>query len=461
MTRLLVLALLAVVGLGAFGLGAPAARADATIESSTVENAYPRELRFKLTASAPVDIVDVTLSYRIPGRGTSALGKPIDFSPAQNLSTEVVVQVNSGSSYIPVGSEFHWQWQILTTDGETTLGPEEKFLFMPPDKEWKTVENDFMVVHYHGDRQTLAAQYLKSGEETYQRIGKDLLGIELTQLPVRVILFEDGQELAEARPGRGGTFDAAVTTCGTKVTNDIVLVIPVSCGTPDRTDTLRHEFGHIINQAAGEGPLGKLPSWLDEGTAVLAQSTPGSNYTGAFEAAARSNRLIPFSQMGTPSNDAGQVNLFYGQSYAMTLYLIEKEGSEAFAEFFATIKRGSRFDAALQQVYGFTLAEFETEFLAAVGAQPSARPTAAPTTRPQQQQPTPAPTSRPSTVSQTGSDDDGIDRLMLGIIGLSVLFALMAVFFYLFSMLLASNRRKTAQEEAEFNEPPDFRDPTP
>ncbi|HEY4669607.1 MAG TPA: peptidase MA family metallohydrolase [Tepidiformaceae bacterium] len=457
MTRsLLVLALLALAGLGSI-VSAPLARAQATIESATVENEYPRQLRFKLTASAPVDIVDVTLNYRIPGRGTSALGKPSEITPAKNLSTEVVVQVNSGSSYIPVGSEFHWQWQIETADGEVTLGPEETFFFMPPGKDWKFVDNDFMVVYYHGDRENLATQYLKSGEDTYQRIGKDLLGVELTQLPVRVILFEDAEELAEARPGRGTTFDAAVTTCGTKVTNDIVLVIPVSCGTPDRTDTLRHEFGHIINEAAGDGPLASLPSWLDEGTAVIAQSTPGNNYTGAFEAAARSNRLIPFAQMVSPSNEAGQVNLFYGQAYAMTLYLIEKGGPEQFAEFFATIKSGTRFDAAIEQIYGLTIPEFEAEFLEAVGAQPSARPTAAPTARPQQQQPTPAPT-RPST-SQSNSDDDGIDRVMVAIIGLSVLFALIAVFMYLFSTMLAANRRNAAQDEAGAHEPPDFGDP--
>jgi hypothetical protein len=455
----LTVAMLAFAGMAAFGPAVSSVRADATIESATVENNYPRELRFKLTASAPVDIVDVTLNYSIPGRGTSALGKPETFTPGKNLSAEVVVQVNSGSSYIPVGSEFIWHWEVETSDGKVTVSPDQSFLFLPPGKDWKTVENDFMVVYYHGARETLAAQYLKAGEDTYQRVGKDLLGVTLTQLPVKVILFENAQEMADARPGRGGTFDAAVTTCGTKVTNDIVLVIPVSCGTPDRTDTLRHEFGHIINQAAGEGPLGKLPSWLDEGTAVYAQSTPGSNYTGAFESAARGNRLIPFAQMGTPSNDPNQVNLFYGQSYAMTLYLIEKEGPEAFARFFATIKKGSRFDDALKQVYGFTLAEFETEFVAAVGAQPGARPTAAPTQRPQQQQPTPAPTRRPDTTTQvTTSSDDGIDRVVFGIIGASVMFALLAVFFYLVSLMMAANRRKAA-EEASLTEPPDFPQP--
>lgn len=434
-------------------LATPSARADAIIEQSIVENGYPKTLTFKLTARADVEITDVALSYRITGRGTSAIAKPDEFTPGRSIGTAVELQVNSSTAYIPVGSEFTYAWEITTADGKVTSGPDEKFFYLPPGKEWKSVSNEILTVYYHGDRETLANAFLRAGLATYERIGKELLKTELRQLPVKVILFADEAEMDPARPGAGqGTFDAAVTTCGTKVTNDIVLVIPVSCGTPDRTDTFRHEFGHIINQAAGEGPLGKLPAWIDEGTAVLAQSEPGDNYVGAFQAAARANRLIPFSQMGTPSADPGRVNLFYGQSYHMVLHLLEKGGPEKFAEFFATIKRGARFDAALQQVYGFDLAGFEREFLAANGATaptaaPTQRPrqqaTAAPTQRPQQNQATRTATRAPAAATSDDDDDDGLDPIAIGIIGAAVVFGLLGVFFFLVAQLMA-NRRPSA-----------------
>lgn len=448
----LLAALIAAVMLVSF---AGQARAETVVESSTVENGYPKTLTFKLTARADSDITDVTLEYSIKGRGTSALGKPKELTPARSLSVEVELQANSGQAYIPVGSEFTFRWKLETAAGEVYTSPDQQFFYLPPDKDWQSVSNDFMTVYYHGDRATLAGAYLKAGQDTYERIGKGLYNVTLTTLPVKVILFANEQESDLARPGTGGSFDAAVTTCGTKVTNDILLLIPVPCGSTDRTDTLRHELGHILNETAGEGALGKLPSWLDEGAAVYAQSSPG-DYEAAFEAAVRSNRLIPFNQMGNPATTASQVGVFYGQSYFMVKYLIEKEGEATFGEFMSTIKRGARFDAALKSVYGFAgLSAFEDEFRASFNLAPVAAPTAAPTQRPQQSQPTVAPTTAPSTgASSATGDDRNLGRGTFIIVGVAVLFALAAVFAYLLALMASNSRLQAAQRAA----PPPRRD---
>jgi hypothetical protein len=325
------------------------------------------------------------------------------------------------------------------------VGPEQTFLYLPPDRDWREVSNDFMTVHFYGDRESLARSYLDAGADTYQRVGRDLYGIELTNLPVRVILFANQDESALARPGTGGRFDAAVTVCGTKVTNDILLVIPESCGSPDITDVMRHELGHILNEIAGEGALAKLPSWLDEGAAVYAQTSPGG-YENAFNAAVAADRLIPFNQMGVPSTDATRVGVFYGQSYFMVRYLIEREGEARFAEFMSTIKRGTRFDQALQRIYGFDLPGFENEFRGAFGLAPLVPPTQAPTQPPQQQQPQPtaAPTRAPQQVVGGSNNDRSLGSGTFIIFGLAVLFALAAIFSYLVATMLGNTRMATA-----------------
>ncbi|MCA9845490.1 MAG: hypothetical protein KC482_07175 [Dehalococcoidia bacterium] len=429
-------------------LSATPVKADATITSSTVTNGFPRNIVFNVQASADVDIVDVTLSYRIVGRNTSAIGKPDFVADATSIDTDVTVTTGS-SSYIPVGSEFLYHWELALADGTTTVGPEESFLYLPPGDEWQEVENDIVRVYYQGDRLPTAAEYLAAGLETYQQMAVDLFGIDLTLLPVKVVLFAEESDLEAARPGAGGALDAAVVNCGTKVTSDIVFVIHRSCGTDDRTDTFRHEFTHIINEAAGEGPLGVIPSWLDEGTAVHSQSDPGANYLGAVDAAIRSNRLIPFAQMATASADANQVNLFYGQAYSMVEFLLDEAGPGTFAEYFATIKAGTRFDVALEQVYGFDLAGFEEAFKEANGIDSSAGPTAAPTSAGSQTQATPVPTRTPlQTSNSNDGDDDGIPLAVIGIVGVSVFFALVAVFFYLLSVMLANNRKAAAGASA-------------
>jgi hypothetical protein len=430
---------------------APAVSAATVVESSTVVNGYPKTLTFKVTAKADTDITDVTLAYSIKGRGTSALDKPQDLTPARNLSAEVVIQVNSASNYLPVGSDFTYHWEITTADGQTMSSPDQTFFYLPPNQDWKNVSNDFMTVYYHGDREALANSYLKAGAETYDKIGKQLYGVTLKQVPVKVIMFADEKESSDARPGSGSTFDSAVTTCGTKVTNDIILLIPIACGSPDRTDTLRHEFGHILNETAGEGSLAKLPAWLDEGAAVYAQSTPG-DYQSSLTAAVRANRLIPFSEMSTPATDPQKVGVFYGEAWAMVNFLVQKSGPAKFSEYMATIKGGKRYDQALTQVYGFAdLNAFESEFRASLNLQPQSQPTVKPTTAPTRAAtaaPTRTPTRPPAAPASGSSNDSSIGKGTIVIGGIAVLFVLAAILAMLFSLMMANSRKEAERRAA-------------
>jgi hypothetical protein len=439
---------------------ATAAHADATILSSTIDNGYPKQLTFNVTAQSAVDITDITLNYAITGTGTGALGKPSDpITAGKMVSVSVVVQVNSGSSYIPVGSNFTYHWQITTSDGNVTNGPAATFLFLPPNQTWQNVSGDFMTVYYHSNNQSLANNYLQAGVETYNKIGKQLLNTTLKITPVKVVLFDNEQEMLLALPPNGPTFNGSVTTCGTKVTQDIVLVIPLSCGSTDPTDTLRHEFGHILNQTAGGGAFGKLPSWLDEGTAVYAQTTPGDNYISAFQAAARANRLLPVSTMGSAPTDPNLVNLFYGQSYSMVKYLIDNGGPAKYAQFFATIQQGNRFDQAMSMVYGFDLPTFEKQFDASVGSQAPSAPTAAPTARPKAQSTAaPAPTHA---TSLTSSSSGGSDRTSIVIVGGAALLFLIGAFALLAATMIANNRRRSSRAAAAPIEPPNLPPPAP
>lgn len=405
-------------------LAAPrAAFAESSIGPSTVVNGYPRTLTFTAPISGDgQDIVDYSFHYTVKGRGATAIARPEAApAPGPEVAAEVTLEVNSASSYIPVGSEFLYHWEATTSGGGTVSGPEEQFLFLPPDQEWQSVANDFMTVYFHGDRESLARDYLAAGAETYQRLGTELYGVRLVTLPVKAILFADESESDLARPGVGGAFDAAVTTCGTKMTDDIILLIPVDCGTGDPVDTLRHEFAHILNEVAGEGPLGKLPAWMDEGAAVYAQSTPGG-YEQAFRAAVARDAIIPFREMALPAGDARQVGVFYGQSHAMVEFLIGRDGPEGFSRLMATIKGGVRFDTAIEQVYGIDFTGFERAFRESYGLSPEPRSVG---------------------VAEGSDDGSGLSSGTWFVFGVALLLLLAALFSFLVLRLLANQRSRT------------------
>lgn len=440
-------------------VGLPASTSAQSPEfTTTIENDYPQFLRFHLTTSAPGVVTDVTLHYRVTGAGSLARAKPEEFEPAANVQVEVRVPTGT-LGFIPVGSEFTYHWDLTLEDGTVLEGEDETYIYLPPGKDWKSVHNNFMRVYYHGNRESVALRFLEAAERTYARMGR-LLQTQLEIIPVNTILFAEESDLEGAQPTRSEAYDAATFLCGTQVANNVIFVLDRSCGTGDRSDTLRHEFAHILTKAAGESALGKVPSWLDEGTAVYAQTEPGRGFTDPFEVGVAINRLIPFSTMNSGNTNPNQVGLFYGQSYAMVRFLIDRGGDEAFANLFATIKAGNRFDTAIEIVYGLTLVEFENEFRAfhdlppreppatPVRRQPTSTPEATPAAAQPQSTPPPAaapeqadpePTASPAQPASTdGGGGRDISNVALGAIAGGAVLALLAVFAFLLSVMLGN-----------------------
>ena len=433
----------------ALNLGAPASAQTASF-ATDIENGYPNRLTFHLSATAGGEIVDVSLRYSVTGAGASALAKPDALSPGARISTAVQI-TTGGNDHIPVGNEFVYFWELTLDDGSQLVSETNTFFYLPPGRVWSRVENEFMHIHYYGDRETLARDYLAAAAATYERIGRRLLRTELEVVPVNVVLFGSEAEMQEGRPSRGETYDGATFTCGSQLGNTLFM-IAASCGTGDIADTLRHEFTHILTKAAGEGALTKLPAWLDEGTAVYSQTVPGSGYTDSFDAAVTVDRLIDFIEIAAQNSNPVEVGIFYGQSYEMVRFLIGIGGDAQFAELFATIKAGNRFDNALEIVYGFDLDGFEEAFRQANGLSSSAtEPEPQPTTPPQREQPdpaTPVPTNPPEQIAPPSrggnAGDNGLSGVAVGTIGGAVVLALLALLAYLVSMMLANREPQTA-----------------
>ena len=441
-----VAALITVVALNA---GEPVSAQTATF-STDIENGYPNNLTFHLNATADGEVVDVSLRYSITGAGASALAKPDEVPPGSTISTEVVVSTG-GDNHIPVGNEFVYFWELTLDDGSQVLSETDTFVYLPPGRVWQQVENDFMRIYYYGDREQTAMEFLDAANATYDRIGRRLLATELEVVPVNVVLFGSEEEMGDARPSRGDTFDDATFTCGSQLGNTLFM-IATSCGTGDIADTLRHEFTHILTKAAGEGALTSLPAWLDEGTAVYSQTIPGSGYTDAFDSAVRVDRLFNFAEIAGQNSNPVLVGVFYGQSYEMVRFLIETGGDAQFAELFATIKAGNRFDGALEIVYGFDLAGFEIVFREANGLSAAAEdPEPQPTTPPQREQADPAtavPTDAPEQIAPPSTDgsggDSGLGGIAIGTIGGAVVIALLALLAFLISMMMGNRRPQPA-----------------
>ena len=343
-------------------------------------SADPKAIVFKVTVQAPSGLQTATLDYKLFNPDTTVGGSQ-QAEVSGSTATEVTVTLNTNSNerYIPIGSHFRYTWTLVDKDGARVVTPEKSFVFLDGRYQWQEKTTGNFTVYWYADNARNAELALQAAAAATADNEK-LLNVKLTY-PIRLVVWRRESEGEAAQQSRGGSFDRQVVTGGARVAPDVVhLYDPIG----SFSDVVRHEIAHIVTKVAGDGPFGRLPSWIDEGTAVFAQIDPGG-YRGAVQQAIQSDNLTRLKAMSSPANQASKVDIFYGQSWATVKYMVDKHGQPKFADLYKTFRTSGDMDGALKQVYGFDQDGLYNEWRQSVGLKRIDFPPEASTNAPQAQ----------------------------------------------------------------------------
>lgn len=328
----------------------------------TQTSADPRSIVFKVSVQAPAGLQSATLDYKLFNPDTTVGGsQQAEVSGSTAMDATVTLTTNSNERYIPIGSRFTYTWTLVDKDGTRVVTPQKEFVFLDGRYQWQEKTAGNFTVYWYGDNARNADLALQAAAASTAN-NETLLNTKLTY-PVRLVTWRREAEGEMAQQSRGGAFDRQVITGGARVAPDVIhLYDPIG----GFVDVVKHEVAHIVTKVAGDGAFGHLPSWLDEGTAVYAQSDPGG-YRPAIEAAIRSDNVTRLRAMSSASNQPSKVDIFYGQSWMTVKFMVDKYGQQKFADLFKTFKAGGDMDAALKQVYGVDQDGLYNEWRVSVG----------------------------------------------------------------------------------------------
>ena len=365
MRRLRVLLLSGLAAVAALWAVAPAsAQAPEVIATDFRQPDWPATV--SVSALARGDIAEATLLYRVlPEGAITRLGAEIASGDAVRLEAEIPTARSDGRIWIPAGSRFEWQWQLIDSEGVEHLTEPALWAYEDPRYEWREVRRGKVIVHFYDPAEELATVLAGAGNESLTS-GEALLGVEL-EFPIHVYVWLGSEDAAGVDRPRPESYEEAVVTGGQRVLADLIHVF-----TPTRW-VVRHEVRHVLTKVAGEGGIGSLPAWLDEGTATISEGDWRERRMPAVEAAIRADRTLSLRAMQTTSNVAGQVDLFYGQSALIVELLIAEYGEEQFRRLYEVFRGGSTTENALREVYGFGRDELEDQWRASVGLAPRER----------------------------------------------------------------------------------------
>ena len=306
----------------------------------------PREITFTARVIAPAGLESATLVYRVlnPKEGDVGGRGDATFGPGPENDVSFALETRGARRYIPVGSQFRFHWEFTDTEGQSFQSDEQEYLFLDGRYRWNEKRLGQVVVYWYGGNEDFADRVLNAGESALEET-EGLLRVKVPY-DVRIMVWESEEDGDLAMRPRSQAFDALVRTGGQRTGSDLLFVFTAT------SDVVRHEMAHIVTALAGDGPFTRIPSWLDEGTAVYMQRSPRP-YDSAIAFRLQTDSTLRLRNMDSPSNNPNQVDLFYGQAWSTVSFLIDQYGEQAFADLYRNVRDGSRMDDALEEVYGF------------------------------------------------------------------------------------------------------------
>ena len=356
--------LIVLVAAGALIGGGWAAAQSPQVQDTAIRiDDFPNSVSFTALVSEGEQATEAVFFYTILPEG-ALTRQPAEIQRGDVTRVSAVVETLGADTYIPVGADLEWYWELTSSDGSVQATAPQLWRYEDPRYEWRELTRGDVVVRYY-DSESVAAALADEGVDAVEEMAA-LLGIEV-DFPLKVYVWRSEEDAQGVQRVRSEGFDEQVITGGVRVLADLVHIYE-----PDAW-VIRHELTHVLTKIAGESAFGDLPSWLDEGVATISEGDWLRRRGGALQRAIDNDTVLPVRGMVSNSNIPGQVDIFYGQSAAIVTFLIDSYGADQFAALFAEMKSGSTIESALQRVYGFGRDGLDDAWRASVGLPPRER----------------------------------------------------------------------------------------
>ena len=396
--------------------------ADITVTEELVESIFPDGVRFHLAATGPDEIDDIRVYFKLLGQKNQSAYRAMEFEPGASIRGEAILHSGSRGEHIPPGTRVEYSFEIRDTAGRSLRTDDQVYVYLDHNFDWQTKSDGSVTVYYNEEIiEGRAGRILETATETLGHMGP-ILGVELEH-PLHIVAYSDYRDMVHSLPFTSQATRAGLITQGTAF-SEVRSLLVLASGT-DYLGTTSHEFTHLLVADATGASASRVPRWLNEGLAEYGNLHPSPDYDSALARAIRDDEVRPLWFQNTFSGTPDEVIVAYGQGKSVVEYLLDNHGEDKMAVLMATLADTLDIDEALQQTYGFTFYDLDTEWRKSVGLEASPPPPtretrqrlAPPTARPIKpvqapsgviQQPTPTP------IGVTGGTEPGVEEATEG-----------------------------------------------
>jgi hypothetical protein len=343
-----------------------------TVLQSEARLDYPRTIDFHVVAQSTGQITQARLAYRVANDSVIHLGKA-DLEPTARVDTHYVVDLQR--AYYPPGVTIQYQWRLQDLTGAEAETVWASFTLADPRFRWHAATKGLVQLHWHDVDEAYANAVLSTADATYAA-GRAAASTS-SAAPINAFLYG---RLADFRGVLGAGSQEWVggqTFPHYRVV--LLLVSPTDVASAQRS--VAHEMTHMLLDDVAEGTVAPLPTWLDEGLAMVAEGSPQPAFAQALDQAARSHQLLSIQSLsGNFPDDSAKATVAYVECESLVRYFLGKYGQAKLATLINDFRDGASPDEAFSHAIGMSARDFEMAWEASLAAAPLPAATPIPTT---------------------------------------------------------------------------------
>ncbi|MGH2460256.1 MAG: peptidase MA family metallohydrolase [Chloroflexota bacterium] len=328
------------------------------IVTTSARSEFPKQLAFTLQAKSTAQISSVRIAYRAGDDPVTTVAQ-VSLTPASRVDPTYTIDL--GHEYYPPGVTIHYQWRVEDQSGAAAASNWADLKVTDPRFFWRDRTRGSVTLHwYDGDDQF--ADSVLAAATTALANASATARTSVTG-PVNVYFYANEQDF---RSAMGTNVDPWVGGQTFPLYRLIVLLAPGN-DLADAQRSVAHEMTHVAVDSTSEDPFGALPTWLDEGMAVVAEGSLDPSFQQALDSAAQSHTLMSIQSISGnfPESTAG-ATLAYAESASIVAYLDRSYGPTKLAALIAAFRQGETTDQAFQQAIGMSPLAFQRSWEASL-----------------------------------------------------------------------------------------------
>ena len=323
------------------------------VDSVRVGHDFGEDIRFRVAIKSDNPIQEVLVLFRDVREDNTRI-----YQMSEDDGYFVYTYDASNNLLHPFAQLSLW-FQVRFENGEEFTTKKFAYTYSDNRFAWQTREDGNLRVHWSDGDETFGQAALDATRNGLANVQK-FFPTDASQ-PIDIYIYASPSDLQNALFMGGESWAAG------HASPDLGIVfVSVAPGVQEKINMqqqIPHELAHVLlYRYVGEG-YNRLPNWVLEGIASLAELYPNPDYGLALERAVDETNLIPISNLCAPfSRDASQAFLSYAEASSFTRYLLDNYGKSKLDGLIRTYADGVSCETGVMNVYGQSLTYLDSRW---------------------------------------------------------------------------------------------------